>query len=69
MKHENIAKLKYILNLNKMSISDLAKHLEIGYQTLLYKLNGKSDFTLKEIKHIGAILNLNENDIQNIFLS
>ncbi len=69
MKHENIAKLKYILTLNKMSVSDLAKHLEIGYQTLLYKLNGKSDFTLKEIKHIGVILNLNENDIQNIFLS
>ncbi|MFR9240983.1 MAG: helix-turn-helix transcriptional regulator [Clostridium baratii] len=61
-------KLKGIMKERNYSQSKLAKSLNITTQSLNAKLNGRSQFTVKEAFEIISILNIeNSNDIVEIF--
>lgn len=61
-------KLKGIMKEKNYSQSKLAKCLNITTQSLNAKLNGRSQFTVKEAFEIISILNIeNSNDVIEIF--
>lgn len=43
---------RYILNVKKLSLKDVAKELGISIVTLYRKINGESDFTRPEIQKV-----------------
>lgn len=45
----------------------LAESMNIDPTTLSFKINGKSEFTLAEVKEISAKLKLSKADINDIF--
>ena len=47
---------------------DLAKALHIHPSTLSLKLNGKSEFTVREVRVLKDILRLTNKDLIDIFL-
>lgn len=62
------SKLKGIMKEKNYSQSKLAKKLNITTQSLNAKLNGRSQFTIKEALDIISILNIeNSNDVVEIF--
>ncbi|WP_283689322.1 helix-turn-helix transcriptional regulator [Clostridium perfringens] len=62
------SKLKGIMKENAYSQGKLAKELHITTQSLNAKLNGRSQFTIKEAINIISIFNIkNPNDIFEIF--
>lgn len=56
-----------VIDTSFSSQAELARVLGITYQSLNNKLNGRSDFTRKEIKTIATFYNLSEEDIYYIF--
>lgn len=61
-------KLKGIMKEKNYSQSKLAKSLNITMQSLNAKLNGRSQFTIKEAFDIISILDIeNSNDVVEIF--
>jgi len=65
----NIRLLKSKLALQSKSISDLAQNINMNKSTFYRKLNGKSDFTRKEITDIIQILDLDREDMCAIFFT
>ncbi|MCD7722517.1 MAG: helix-turn-helix domain-containing protein [Clostridiales bacterium] len=51
------------------SQKDIADFLNISLATLNYKINGKREFKMSEIAPLCKILNLNETELNQIFLS
>lgn len=63
-------KLKGIMKENNCSQSKLAKKLNITTQSLNAKLNGRTQFTIREAVDIISIFNIkNPNDITEIFFT
>ena len=48
--------------------ADVAKKLGINVKSYNFKENGRSKFTLKELRKMTEIFNLNEEEIREIFL-
>lgn len=65
----NSSLLKSQIILNNKKIPDVAKKLKISKSAFYRKLNGKSEFTRKEINEIIDFLQLDENMIIKIFFS
>lgn len=47
--------------------ADVAKKLGINVKSYNFKENGRSKFTLKELREMTEIFNLNEEEIREIF--
>lgn len=56
-------KLKGILIINGMTQQDLANILNLSASTLNFKINGKTEFTLTEVKKISHYFNMNIEEI------
>lgn len=59
------AKLKEV----NVSREELAKSLGISYSTLDNKINGRTEFTVREAEILHKMLSLTSDDIMNIFFS
>lgn len=62
-------KLKEVIDHNLSSISELAQVLNITYQSLSNKMNGRSDFTRKEIQKIAEFFNMSSEEVFITFFS
>lgn len=62
-------KLKEIIDNNLSSLSELAEYLGITYQSLSNKMNGRSDFTRKEIQRIADLYRLSSEEVFITFFS
>lgn len=49
--------------------AEIAKKIGISLTTLNYKLNGRQEFKLSEVKKICTILNLNKTERERIFFT
>lgn len=49
--------------------AEIAKKMGISLTTLNYKLNGRQEFKLSELKKICTILNLNKSEREKIFFA
>lgn len=49
--------------------AEIAKKMGISLTTLNYKLNGRQEFKLSEVKKICTILNLNKSEREKIFFA
>lgn len=49
--------------------AEMAKKIGISLTTLNYKLNGRQEFKLSEVKKICSILNLNKIEREKIFFT
>ena len=49
--------------------ADVAKKLGINVKSYNFKENGRSKFTLKELKRISEIFDLSEEEIREIFFN
>lgn len=49
--------------------AEMAKKIGISLTTLNYKLNGRQEFKLSEVKKICTILNLNKTEREKIFFT
>lgn len=67
MFNKNLFKSKYIEH--NLKAADVAVILGINPATLARKMSGESDFTRNEIQLFRAALNLNAEEIANIFFS
>ena len=65
----NINQFKAMLLQNGETMGDLAKRLGIGRNTLSNKINGHSDFSLKEVNIIQDAYNLSLEEMKSIFFS
>lgn len=63
------AKLKAVLERYGQTQNDLAELLNITYQSVSIKLNGKSDFTQSEIFKIIHHYNLTPDEVMDIFFN
>ena len=63
------AKLKAVLERYGQTQNDLAELLNITYQSVSIKLNGKSDFTQSEIFKIIYHYNLTPDEVMDIFFN
>lgn len=57
-------KLKGIMTEKEITQNELAKILQISISTLNFKINGKSDFSIKEAKKVSRFFN---KSIEEIF--
>lgn len=64
----NLNLLKYYINEHQDSVEALSIALDIHYNTLSLKLNGKSEFTQKEIKIIADRYKLSADQVVKVFL-
>lgn len=64
----NLNLLKYYINERKDSVEALSVALNIHYNTLSLKLNGKREFTQSEIKVIAERYKLSSDEIVRVFL-
>ena len=62
-------KLKALMAMRKMKRSELAKRLNISYNTLTNKLNGNRDFTINEILTMKEIFDMDIQLCAEIFFS
>lgn len=62
-------KLKALMAMRKMKRSELAKRLNISYNTLTNKLNGNKDFTINEILKMKEIFDMEIQLCAEIFFS
>ena len=65
----NRNKLKAKVIENGFAMKQIAKMLQISESTLYRKINGKSDFTRKEIQDLKEILNLDTKTAEEIFFA
>lgn len=61
--------LKYNLSIMKIQIRDLCKKLNISRSAWNRKTTGKSEFTRLEIQKMITELNLNQNQVKEIFFN
>lgn len=64
----NLNLLKYYINEHQDSVEALSLALNIHYNTLSLKLNGKREFTQNEIKIIADRYSLTAEQIVKVFL-
>lgn len=62
-------KLKEVIDNNLSSIAELAQVLNITYQSLSNKMNGRSDFTRKEIQKIAEFFGMSSEEVFITFFS
>ena len=62
-------KIKALMTIRNMKRSDLAKELNISYNTLTKKLNGKREFNINEVLRIKEIFNMDVELCANIFFN
>ena len=62
-------KIKALMTVRNIKRSDLAKELDISYNTLTKKLNGKREFSINEILKIKEIFNMDVELCANIFFN
>lgn len=65
----NTFKLKAKIVENQTNVQELSKKIGISYSSFYRKLNGYTDFTIKEACMISNELKLTNNDINSIFFS
>ncbi len=63
----DLGKLKEKISENRCSITELAMKIGIGRSTLYRKLNGGSNFTVKEVNSIVDALQLSKDESSDIF--
>ena len=68
MVNRNLLKIK-MLQANIDTFEKLAKRMGFTKESIYYKVSGKINWTVKDIKTIKEILNLNADDILNIFFN
>lgn len=66
MKNNLLKELRFA---NRLSQDDMAREIGMSRSTYIAKENGKSDFTLREIKSIKSRFELELLDVCRIFLS
>ena len=59
--------LDYHIKSNGLNRTDLAKKMHISLSALNRKMSEKSDFKRNEIQQIKSLLNLDDNDVKDIF--
>lgn len=62
-------KLRGMILYKDDTLPELAKALEITQTTLSYKMNGKTEFSRKDIMRIKNRYNLTPEEVDNIFFS
>lgn len=62
-------KLKGKIAENGYNYTSCSEGLGINPSSFSRRMNGKLDFTIKDIKSLGELLNLTNDDIRDIFLS
>ena len=65
----NFLKLRGILVEKNISYRELSKRLNISLATLVNKMAGRTQFTLKEITDIKKLLDLDPDKLNDIFFS
>lgn len=65
----NTFKLKAKIVENQTNVQELSKKIGISYSAFYRKLNGNTDFTIKEASMISNELKLTNNEINSIFFS
>lgn len=65
----NFPKLRGILVEKNISYRELSKHLNISLATLVNKMAGRTQFTLKEITDIKKLLDLDSDKMDDIFFN
>lgn len=65
----NFPKLRGILVEKNISYRELSKHLNISLATLVNKMAGRTQFTLKEITDIKKLLDLDSDKMNDIFFN
>lgn len=63
----NLNLLKFYMNENQDTIEALSKVLDIHYNTMSLKLNGKREFTQAEIKVIAERYQLTADQVVKVF--
>lgn len=61
--------LKDAMDKKNITMDDLAKKLDIGKQSLYYRLNGKVLFKINEVRIVKEYLDLDNNTFNAIFFS
>lgn len=64
----NSSKLKIKMLETNISIKDVADALNISMQALYKKINGETNITIEDVRKIKNILNLNDEEVKEIFL-
>ena len=67
MFNQKLLKAKIIAH--GLTRAEMAKKIGISLTTLNYKLNGRQEFKLSEVKKICTILNLNKTEREKIFFT
>lgn len=62
-------RIKGLLNIFHISRAKLAKEMNVSYNTLTKKLNGKREFTYKDFKTIKRVFGLNYEVCGDIFFN
>lgn len=63
----NKAKFNYYREIKNISLDEIARTLGIHLTTLIRKINGASDFYRHEILTIRALLELNPEQVEEVF--
>lgn len=63
----NKAKFNYYREIKNISLDEIARTLGIHLTTLIRKINGDSDFYRHEILTIRALLELNPEQVEEVF--
>ena len=61
------AKFKYFLNVNSLTMKELAERININQSTLYRKIGNNGDFSREEIGRIKKELNLSDEEAMKIF--
>ena len=54
---------------NKVNVAELAKELDVDKQTIYNRLNGRTPFTLQEVRFLRNKFNLTDDEVVEIFLN
>lgn len=68
MTNNKLLKIK-MLEADVETFEKLAEKMGMSSQNIYYKVNGKINWSVKDINTMKEILNLNANDIFNIFFN
>ena len=61
------AKFKYFLDVNSLTMKELAERININQSTLYRKIGNNGDFSREEIGRIKKELNLSDEEAMKIF--
>lgn len=64
----NLQMLKGKFREKNLNYEEVAKMLDISIATLSNKMNGASEFTIKEVRNLKEILSLDDEECIKIFL-